>query len=816
MQTSTVSRPATYPSLPQGQRVSGTASPDDIPLTPDNLLFLQRTVGNRAVVQLLQRKATLSQPGDAYELEANRVAEQVTSEPSPTSVNRKVMTPQISRVAVQGNGLDHQTELPFQPIDKEQRKRPEEENGLQMKLTEGAGFLQRQMMGEGEEDRKRRKGEEKIQAKEEAGQTPAVTSEVESQIESLFGGGEPLPESVRAFAEPRFGRDFSKVRVHADTKAADVAGQLNAEAFTKGNDIYFSAGRYSPATDKGKHLLAHELTHTIQQGEGASTALLQRSAESDLIGSHTSWGNLDEARLGNTLLLRARQGDHAFVLRVLDELGSTDRDDVSFALANAASEVDLSQLSQSDSGRRLLDRLYDELTAGSVADEEMLQANRILQVKSRIISPQQFQQNVQTAKIFPYRLPGLTVLNDAPISAQRREGGRIWVKLPVRVLGTDLFRAETRTLPADVFIGGMELPENEIIGVKMYDLGGEIHYRPALYLVQLANETNTTVLTKMGEAAGLGLTLGTGALAGLGVRASMAARVLLWADRAAFALGTITSVIREHRGWILQRFGDSGKNFLRYVDIVNSAVMIYGGARVVIGMGQLINGLRVSYQNWRTAVRAAEAELSSSEQTAVQQVSQQTDDVLQNADQIGSARQPAVGEPEPGTAATQSPATPNADRPSGGTGPTTPVVVPRPPHAIDLAGQEALGGHSLERHSSQVSLSELRDRVLGNHPTMPQSRTAMKFTNGHTHAEAVNQAYLRFQAEIEQHFASGGGYREWTLEYGSQTGVGFTNTGTRGNPVLQSVTSEKVTLSFDRHPTASGGFYLVSAFPAWP
>jgi hypothetical protein len=117
-------------------------------------------------------------------------------------------------------------------------------------------------------------------------------------------------------------------------------------------------------------------------------------------------------------------------------------------------------------------------------------------------------------KRFPFRLPGLTVLNDAPIMAERRARGRVWVRMPVRVLGTQRFRPETSTLPTQVFISGIELPETEIIGVRMYDLGGELHVRPALYLVQLSNETDTRALEAMGEAAGIGLTLGTGALAG--------------------------------------------------------------------------------------------------------------------------------------------------------------------------------------------------------------------------------------------------------------------------------------------------------------
>jgi hypothetical protein len=102
---------------------------------------------------------------------------------------------------------------------------------------------------------------------------------------------------------------------------------------------------------------------------------------------------------------------------------------------------------------------------------------------------------------------------------------------------------------------------------------------------------------------------------------------------------------------------------------------------------------------------------------------------------------------------------------------------------------------------------------------MPQSRSALKFTNEHTHADAVNQAYAKYSTDIQNHFSSGGGYREWTFDYGSPVGVGFTNTGTRANPVvvpIQPGSVTKVTISFKPDPSAPGGFRLESAYPAYP
>lgn len=115
-----------------------------------------------------------------------------------------------------------------------------------------------------------RKVEEKeekkiLQTKEVSGQSSELTSDFESRIQTLRGGGQPLPESARDFFEPLFGYDFSGVRVHTDGKAAQSARALNAMAFTAGREIVFGAGGYVPDTTEGKRLLAHELAHVVQQ-----------------------------------------------------------------------------------------------------------------------------------------------------------------------------------------------------------------------------------------------------------------------------------------------------------------------------------------------------------------------------------------------------------------------------------------------------------------------------------------------------------------------------------------------------------------------
>ncbi len=92
----------------------------------------------------------------------------------------------------------------------------------------------------------------------------------------IGGGSQPLSGAERAFFEPRFGCDFSDVRLHADATAARNAESLNARAFTLGKDIAFGAGQYQPGTNEGRKLLAHELTHAVQQ-QGIDQPLVQRA-----------------------------------------------------------------------------------------------------------------------------------------------------------------------------------------------------------------------------------------------------------------------------------------------------------------------------------------------------------------------------------------------------------------------------------------------------------------------------------------------------------------------------------------------------------
>lgn len=179
--------------------------------------------------------------------------------------------------------------------------------------------------------------------------------------------GHPLDAATRRFMEARFGHDFRQVRVHTDSKAGESAQAVNAHAYTVGNHIVFAAGKYTPTTAAGRHLLAHELTHVLQQKGESGLYRLQRACGPAAIGSvggcagvggqditdlAVSSTNLflfevgcDEFRAGEEARLRARVGSiapdetvelHGFAS---EEGDATFNDNLSCARAHAAADI---------------------------------------------------------------------------------------------------------------------------------------------------------------------------------------------------------------------------------------------------------------------------------------------------------------------------------------------------------------------------------------------------------------------------------------------------------------------------------------------
>ncbi|MDH5181690.1 MAG: DUF4157 domain-containing protein, partial [Gammaproteobacteria bacterium] len=169
----------------------------------------------------VQAKLTIGQPNDKYEQEADRIAEQVVGMPDTAP----------AQPAAAGNNF----------IQRQENKEDEEEETLQTKP-----LIQRQMGNEEEEEE-----EETLQADSMPGASATTAPGISAGINALRGRGEPLAAETRHFMEPRFGQDFSQVRVHTGDHAAQLTRQINARAFTVGSDIAFGAGQYQPNSING-------------------------------------------------------------------------------------------------------------------------------------------------------------------------------------------------------------------------------------------------------------------------------------------------------------------------------------------------------------------------------------------------------------------------------------------------------------------------------------------------------------------------------------------------------------------------------------
>ena len=123
--------------------------------------------------------------------------------------------------------------------------------------------------------------------------TPDAGPGFERSLQQSGGGrGHTLPAYVRGFMERGFDRDFSGVRIHSDANADRLARQIHARAFTHGSDIYFARSQYQPASQQGRHLLAHELAHVVQQSDGRVARQVQRATRCNAYPGYNAGANL--------------------------------------------------------------------------------------------------------------------------------------------------------------------------------------------------------------------------------------------------------------------------------------------------------------------------------------------------------------------------------------------------------------------------------------------------------------------------------------------------------------------------------------------
>ncbi|WP_354667420.1 eCIS core domain-containing protein [Pseudotamlana agarivorans] len=232
----------------------------------------------------MQTKLTIGQPNDKYEKEADTMADAVVNNSSKPEIQNKeissiqresLATPQEDEKLGTAEQRIEEDKLIQEKLEVQRLEEPEED--MVNKLDEEEEGKINKMEGEEEEG--------KLQTKSNTTHSQIASNQVSNKIKRKSGQGRLMSENTKTEMESSFGTDFSDVNIHTDDDAIQMNKELGAQAFTHGKDVYFNSGKYNPDSSEGKHLLAHELTHVVQQN---SKKKIQREAETDALGNYTN------------------------------------------------------------------------------------------------------------------------------------------------------------------------------------------------------------------------------------------------------------------------------------------------------------------------------------------------------------------------------------------------------------------------------------------------------------------------------------------------------------------------------------------------
>ncbi|WP_372756899.1 DUF4157 domain-containing protein [Mariniflexile sp.] len=232
----------------------------------------------------IQPKLNMGKLGDRYEIEADKAADQIVAkgnEPTPFFSSKASVQKQSEEDIQQKpvvDGISSGIQLKEKP-----------ESPTVIPITTIQPMFAEDLQTKEEED-VQEKEEEDVQTlqKHSDGGEGNSTASIESTLNNSKGGGSPLDTNTKSEMESGFGTDFSNVRVHIDSNAVQMNQQLNSQAFTNGSDVYFNEGKYNPGSDSGRHLLAHELTHTVQQGASVQPKMIQKNGGDEAVIPETA------------------------------------------------------------------------------------------------------------------------------------------------------------------------------------------------------------------------------------------------------------------------------------------------------------------------------------------------------------------------------------------------------------------------------------------------------------------------------------------------------------------------------------------------
>lgn len=270
-----------------------------------SILHLQRTIGNQAILRLLQT-----------------VKENENVEASPASSALTGFSHDFSKIPLQTTAL--RNIQPKLKVNAPRDRFEKEADRIADHLTK------RDIPGEKQEHKIDIQAMPSLQ---DVDSNNEIGKAFENRLNRHKGDGNPLSPEVRGYFEPRFMHDFSKVRVHTDNEATLMNRDLGARAFTHGQNIYFHRGQYKPQSTEGTKLLAHELTHTVQQNQHISNAnhpLVQRA-----IPTSAGQSGVSETRLAELHELMREYRS----LRRSGSLSEEEIGEVSAAISSAESAI---------------------------------------------------------------------------------------------------------------------------------------------------------------------------------------------------------------------------------------------------------------------------------------------------------------------------------------------------------------------------------------------------------------------------------------------------------------------------------------------
>ncbi|QMS92373.1 DUF4157 domain-containing protein [Nostoc edaphicum CCNP1411] len=227
------------------------------------------------------------------------------------------MAQPVNHQSIQREALpEEEEELQMKSLDNSTLQRevlPEDEEELQMKSLDNT--LQREALPEEEEELQMKP---MMQRQAEAGMASAP--DLEASINQARGGGQIMADNIREPMEQAFGADFSGVKVHTDGQSDQLNRSIQARAFTTGQDVFFRQGEYNPGSRGGQELLAHELTHVVQQNGVLTKGIIQRKEVTELVNSL------------ETVMVEGKLKKEQ-IIDGLKQLDESDRNDPNFARA---------------------------------------------------------------------------------------------------------------------------------------------------------------------------------------------------------------------------------------------------------------------------------------------------------------------------------------------------------------------------------------------------------------------------------------------------------------------------------------------------